>query len=186
MCLGACVGAAICCAGKICCDAMCLPAKALGVASKNYAKIGYVIFDLFWILMGIISFYGFSWAADWTTVGDECDLAEVGSSACLAASGMVRISWSLAIFHFFIFCVICLRNDCAAYFHDGWWCLKFAMVLGLFVSAYWIPNDPVMIGFMKMSKWVSIVFLCYQAVLMLVVAYVLNDQLVENVNQSNG
>ncbi len=45
----------------------------------------------------------------------------------------------------------------------------------------WIPNDPVMNGYMTFSKWVSIVFLTYQAALILIMAYILNDALVSNV-----
>jgi len=186
MCLASCVGAAVCCAGTMCCQSLCLPAKALGVASKNYAKIGYVLFDLFWLITAIIFFYFFSWAIDWTeNIGIQCPEASGSGSACFASSGMVRMSWALCFFHLFVFLVILARNDCAAMFHDGWWCLKFLIVLGLFVSAMWIPND-VIIVYMQIAKYVSIAFLCYQAVLMLIVAYVLNDVLVGNVNAEAG
>lgn len=44
MCLATCATTACCCAGEACCTAMCLPMKAIGVTSKNYSKIGYVMF----------------------------------------------------------------------------------------------------------------------------------------------
>ena len=44
MCLATCATAACCCAGSACCSCLCLPAKAIGIASKNYSKIGYVMF----------------------------------------------------------------------------------------------------------------------------------------------
>ena len=59
-------------------------------------------------------------------------------------------------------------------FHDGCWGIKILIMLGLTTASLWIPNDPVIVGYMKFSRWISIAFLTYQAILMLVVAYTLN------------
>lgn len=153
----------------------------MGVASKNYAKVGYVCFQLCWILTAVLCFFFFGWLIDWTeNIGIECPDESGGSSACFGASGIVRMSWSLAIFHTLTFLIILSRTDCAAMYHDGWWCLKMCIVLALFVSSMWIPNEPVIDGYMKFARYVSFIFLMYQAVLMLVVSYVLNELLVGN------
>ena len=47
----------------------------------------------------------------------------------------------------------------------------------------WIPNVPLVIGYMKFARIVSVIFLSYQAVLMLIVAYVVNKNLVANVTK---
>lgn len=79
-----------------------------------------------------------------------------------------------------------MRNDTAAIIHDGWWCLKFLIVAGLFVGSMWIPNTPVIIGYMKFGRVVSVFFLAYQGLLMLIVAYVINSSLVDGVTKAGG
>ena len=71
-------------------------------------------------------------------------------------------------------------------FHDGCWGIKILIMLGLTTASLWIPNDPVIVGYMKFSRWISIAFLTYQAILMLVVAYTLNGQLVQNAMDEGG
>ena len=75
-----------------------------------------------------------------------------------------------------------LTNDCAAIFHDNFWCLKFLLVLGMAIGSLWLPNDPVIDGYMTFARFVSIPFLAYKAVLIILVAYAINDRLVSNVN----
>ena len=187
MCLGFCVGSALCCAGAACCNLICLPAKMAGVAAKNYAKIGYVVFSISMLILTICCMYFFNWLFDWTDVfGFNCPDASGGGSACAGASALIRMSWSLAIFHILMLIIVSLRNDFAAAFHDGCWGMKFLIVLGITIASLWIPNDPVMMGYLKFARVVSVFFLMYQALLVLVVAYTLNDLLVSNVERDGG
>lgn len=187
MCFGMCVSSALCCAGAACCSCLCLPAKAAGVAAKNYAKIGYVVFAVGWLILTIVLMYLFNWIFGWSdTFGFDCPAASGGGQACTGASALIRTSWSLAIFHVFMLIVVCLRNNFAAAFHDGCWGTKFLIVAALFISSLWIPNDPVINGYLAFSRVVSILFLIYQELLILLVAYELNDLLVNNVNKENG
>ena len=96
------------------------------------------------------------------------------------------MSWSLAWLQFVMFCITLMQNDTAAILHDGWWTLKSFIVLALFVGSMWIPNSPVIIGYMKFSRIVSVFFLSYQGMLMLIVAYVINDSLVGKVSDAGG
>ena len=66
MCLGLCVGSALCCAGSACCKCLCFPAKAAGIAAKNFAKIGYVVFSVGWLILTICLTYLFNWMFDWS------------------------------------------------------------------------------------------------------------------------
>lgn len=175
MCLVSCATAAVCCAGEACCAVMCLPMKALGVAEKSYSKIGYVFFQLWWILIGFATIYIGNWFVSWgQVIGIQCPEQSGGSNACFNSSGLVRVSWSLAWFQLAIFLVILTKKDFAAIIHDGWWTLKFIIVLALFVGSMWIPNMPVIIGYMKFARIVSVFYLSYQGMLMLIVAYVIN------------
>ena len=186
MCLGMCIGSAICCAGAACCKVLCLPAKAAGVAAKNFAKIGYVVFSVCWIILVICLMYLFNWIFGWTDAfGVGCP-EEIGGASCAGASALIRISWALALFHVFMLFIVALRTSWAAAFHDGCWGVKFIVVAALWISSLWIPNDPVMNGYMSFSRIISVVFLMYQALLILVVAYNLNDVLISNVEKEGG
>lgn len=75
-----------------------------------------------------------------------------------------------------------MRNDAAAVIHDGWWGLKFIMVGCLFAGSMWVPNEPFIIQYMRFARIASIFYLSYQAILMLIVAFVVNNTLVFNVS----
>jgi len=79
-----------------------------------------------------------------------------------------------------------MRNDTAAILHDGWWTLKFFIVAALFVSSFWIPNENTIIGYMEFSRYVSVIYLSYQGMLMLIVAYVINNSLVTAAGKTEG
>jgi hypothetical protein len=59
MCIGitCCVGTAICCAGQACCSLLCCACKACGVHGKNFARIGYVFFQIFFMAMSLLGAY---------------------------------------------------------------------------------------------------------------------------------
>jgi len=82
--------------------------------------------------------------------------------------------------------IVSLRTTWAAAFHDGCWGAKFLIVAGIWISSLWIPNDPVINGYMEFARIISVLFLLYQAMLILVVAYKLNDTLVTNVDKEGG
>ena len=187
MCLGLCIGSALCCAGAACCKCLCLPAKLAGVAAKNFAKIGYVVFSVSMLLLTICLMYLFNWLFDWTdSFGFDCPDASGGGTACTGASALIRMSWSLAIFHLIMLIITSLRSDFAAAFHDGCWGTKFIITSGIMIGSLWIPNDPVLNGYLYFARIVSVFFLVYQALLILVVAYTLNDLLVSNVERDGG
>jgi hypothetical protein len=67
----------------------------------------------------------------------------------------------------------------AAAFHDGCWCFKFLFVAGVFTGSMWIPKSFIE-GYMELTRVASTGFLIYQAMLMLISAYKINEKLVEN------
>jgi hypothetical protein len=89
------------------------------------------------------------------------------------------MSFVLACFHLIVFCIILARNTFASVFHDGCWLLKFVAVMVAFGASLWIPNS-FFEWYMVLSRYVSIVFLLAQALLMMVVAYKINDKFVGN------
>lgn len=120
---------------------------------------------------------------DWFPAGMlDCPETSGGTSACLGASAIVRMSFSLFCIHLLVFLLILARNSTVAAFHDGCWGTKFLLTLALFIGSMWISND-FMKGYMVMTRVVSTFFLVYQAMLMLIVGYKVNDTLVRNYEQ---
>lgn len=98
----------------------------------------------------------------------------------------MRISWSLAIFQLLILLITLFKNDTAAVIHDGWWTLKFFLVAVLFGSSFFIPNHPVIDYYLEGARYVSVMYLKYQAMHILVLAYVINNSLVNRASQPGG
>ena len=71
------------------------------------------------------------------------------------------------------------RNAIAAGFHDGCWGTKFFIVGGCYIASMWIPNN-FMETYLVIAKYASALFLIYQSLLMLIVAFTINDQLISN------
>ena len=94
------------------------------------------------------------------------------------------MSFVLAIFHLIVFIIIVFRNNFAAIFHDGCWLLKFVSVMVGFAITLWIPNSFFQ-GYMEFTRYVSIVFLLVQALLMMVVAYKINEMFMNNYAKEN-
>jgi hypothetical protein len=70
------------------------------------------------------------------------------------------MSFALACVQLLVFLVCLLRNETAAKFHSGWWCIKFLLVLGLLVGGLWIDNS-FYIGYLQFAEWVSWFFLAF-------------------------
>jgi hypothetical protein len=103
----------------------------------------------------------------------------------MGPSVIIRMSFVLASLHVIVFCVACLRGTIAAVFHDGCWGTKFLYVLCFFIASIWIPNWW-FVGYLTFSKYVSFIFLFLQGMLILMVAYKINDTLVGNYEREGG
>ena len=181
--MGCCVTSALCCAGQALCSCLCMPCKRAGVESKNFAKIGFVVHQVFWIGVSLTLMVSAKKLVDvFPTQMLKCPDASGGESSCLGASSIIRMSFALTIFHLFMFTVVITRNQMAAAFHDGCWLTKVLLVAAVFTGSMWI-NNSFMETYMSLSKYVSTVFLIYQALLMLLVSYKINDTLVSNFNK---
>ena len=161
-----CIGSAICCAGSMCCSCLCWPCSKLGVNTKNFSRIGYIVFMFMMILTAML----FMWlaseiftVADWTGILKCPDTNAEGtnSKACLGADSLVRMSFVLAVFFLVVLCAILPRGDGSAQFHDGCWTFKALFVVGCWFGSMWIPTDPFFLGYMQFARAVSLLFLMY-------------------------
>ena len=106
--------------------------------------------------------YATEWIGGWMAdVADvDCDDPETAPISCSGASAFVRLSFSLLMFHLIMLLALLPRTKTVADFHDGCWCFKMLLVLGLFIASCWIPNDPFFQGFyIKMACVLSLGFL---------------------------
>jgi hypothetical protein len=71
----------------------------------------------------------------------------------------------------------------AAYFHDGFWAIKALAVTGGYIASFWIKADFFTGFFMPAATWIAALFLLFQALLMLEVAYKINNTVVGNYNK---
>ena len=133
-------GTACCCAGQACCSASCCICKACGVSPKNFPRVAYVLNSVFWICIAYVCIYTMGYIFDkvpWL----ECSDASGGKNACFGTSAIVRMSFSLLIFHVIILIALIPRMTCSAAFHDGCWCVKYLMTLGIFIVTFFIDNN---------------------------------------------
>ena len=127
------------------------------------------------------------WFTEWSIyLGIGCPEASGGDDSCFTSSAYIRMSFALAVFSLITLLAILPRGNASAQYHDGWWCFKFLLVAGLFTGAMWIPNEPYMVVYMHFSRVVSLLFLAYQAVLMLIVFYIVNEILVNWLDTQGG
>ena len=176
----------LCCTlGGLCCNCLCLPAKALGVAQNNHAKLGYVFFQFFWILVTVILVYCTQSIGGWAAslAGVDCE-EENASYACYGASAFARMSFTMLCCHLLMLLVIMCRTKAVADFHDGCWCFKIIFFTALFFASFYIPNDPFFSKFyMNMACVFSLGFLGFQALYILVCAILVNEKLFANIDR---
>jgi hypothetical protein len=117
---------------------------------------------------------------DWQPLSSlKCPDSAGGGANCMGPSVIIRMSFVLATMHVIVLIFASTRGTVAAIFHDGCWGTKFLYVLGFFIGSIWIPNS-FFIGYLTFAKYVSFLFLFMQGMLMLMVAYKINDGLVGN------
>jgi len=87
----------------------------MGVLAANYAKLSYVIFQILWISIAFAILFAGTWLLRWGKFATvDCPEQSGDGSASFSASGLVRMSLSLAVFQLLILIVTLFRNDTAA------------------------------------------------------------------------
>lgn len=179
-----CAGSALCCASATCCSCLCCCCKKCGMNERSYARVGYVVFSILWVILGIIIMF---FAPGLMSPFDQfihCalngDITGAQKDVCFGISTMYRISFLLALFHLVMLLFgLCPDNEASRTFHDGCWPFKFLLVLLFFFVTLFIPNDFFQ-GYGYFAQVVSIPYLLYQVVALVSLAYLVNDSLASN------
>lgn len=168
-CLGACTSA-ICCAGSACelCSRCC---GSCGVKSKGIARLAYVIVQFVAVLIAFVMMFTLKPLADssdfiscveatgqdksWELYTDE---EKNQASACFGISAVLRMTFALFVFHFFMLLLILPRMECSAVIHDGGWCLKLTLIIVIFICFFFIPIEFFAV-WAEISRYAGIIFL---------------------------
>ena len=179
-----CAGSAACCAGQMCCRSLCCLCSCCGINPKNFPKLSYVLFDTFWMGISILLMFSLQPLFEKFDYFLHCNDESGGGSACFGVGAVMRMSFTLFVFHLFVLIIISPRAQCSSVFHDGWWLFKFVFVIGLYIAVFWIPDD-FYFGWAHLARIVSGIYLIIQIVLLIAVTYTLNDVLVRGYEKGN-
>jgi len=105
----------------------------------------------------------------------ECEGVEgdLEVDLCRSIGAVLRISFTLAIFHFIIAILCLFPGKMAQAVHEGGWGFKFLIVFVMFVACCFIPND-FFKGYMYVSLCTSLIFILFQVVILIDLAYTWN------------
>ncbi len=155
-----------------------------GSARKVYARVGYVLFSMVWILVSLIIMqYGAKYFILFSYFLG-CDRNVDSREVCLAISAVYRISFSLAALHLVLFFLCLFKNELVAAINEGAWPLKFLAVLGTYLASFFIPNDFFLL-FGKLATMTSFLFLVYEMIMLIHLAYTWNHSWVDNYDSSS-
>ena len=99
-------------------------------------------------------------------------------SMCLGISLIVRVSLALLIFHVVILIMLFTRDRFAKFVNEECFPIKFIAVLATVFVLMFVSNDK-LIYFLTISKYLSVVFLLYQSIILIDFGYVWNEVWVE-------
>mmetsp|Transcript_31953 Transcript_31953/g.23092 ORF Transcript_31953/g.23092 Transcript_31953/m.23092 type:complete len:139 (+) Transcript_31953:65-481(+) len=119
---------------------MCGCCGSCGVPAKNWPKLTYVFSSFIFMIFAIIVSAVFQPAADefdWFYCHEEAG----GGSVCFGASAVVRMAFALFLYHLIILIAISPRAGCSSVIHDGFWTLKFILILAVYIAVFWIPHS---------------------------------------------
>jgi len=157
----------------------------MGTSQKVFARLGYVFFSLFWVMISLVILFWGANILDPFKSFIHCPVESGEQFQCLGITAVYRMSFVLALFHTTVFLVCLSKSDSAAAFHDGCWALKFLVVLAGFVLTLFIPNS-FFTGYSDFARVISVFFLVYQVFMTITIAYLINDKLVGHLDNQSG
>ena len=136
-----CIGSAACCAGELCCKTLCCLCSSCGISPKNFPRLTYALFDFFWVGISIVLMFTLQPLFEKYSTFLHCNDESGGGASCFGTSAVLRMSFTLFLFHLFVLFTIIPRIQCSSAFHDGCWFFKFLLIIGVYIGVFWIPND---------------------------------------------
>lgn len=174
----------LCCAGSSFCNVCCAGCNRVGVAAKNFAKVSYIVMAMFWMTISLILMYTLRPLAEkyqWK----YCEFNITGDSDCFGQVSVLRMSFSLTVFHILMLLILIPRAAICGAIHDGFWPIKYLVMLGIFVGAWFIPKA-FFVVWGHICRAGSILYLFVQAYFLMNLAYLWNDYLIGIIQGRDG
>ena len=95
-------------------------------------------------------------------------------SSCQGTSAVLKMSFTLFIFHLITLITISPKFKCSSICHDGFWVIKFLLICAMYVGVFFIPQS-VFVVWAHICRAGSFIFFCIQAYFLLNMAYGVND-----------
>jgi hypothetical protein len=174
--MGCLISCLACSAASCCVNATCSMCGRVVSCTKSTATRGIYVFQF--VLVAVVAYFFSNWAYKWleeVPVLKECTTDE--SRSCYGALAVYRITFGLTIYHAVLALLLIgvqHSRDWRAGLNDGWFPVKFILLVGLTVAAFFIPNS-----FFAVYGWVMVVgaglFIVIQLVLLIEFAYSWNE-----------
>mmetsp|Transcript_29729 Transcript_29729/g.68172 ORF Transcript_29729/g.68172 Transcript_29729/m.68172 type:complete len:286 (-) Transcript_29729:59-916(-) len=156
-CLGSCCGAAACAGISACCSCnfyLSLPASRAVYTMAIFVATGAALAAKYW---------GRSISAN---ANESCRYC--------GDAGVMRIFFGMACLHFLLAVATIGDTRFAAYMHTGFWFAKVVLLTGLLVGGAFLPLRGLLV-FGEMCRWVAMLFLLFQVVALIDLAYSWNE-----------
>ncbi|KAJ8610837.1 hypothetical protein CTAYLR_006448 [Chrysophaeum taylorii] len=167
-----CVGSGACCVCRscfACCPSCCPGDDDSRKTNPNAGRCGSLWIMILAMILSLVMQYYVAQRFDWYAFNEGCS----GSHACRGAAMVYRISFCTACF----FAALAAASHVDPRIHDSAWGAKFgAWVTAILISCV-IPNS-VFFGYVWVARIGAFVFVVLQQVLLIDLAYFINDTLV--------
>lgn len=154
----------------MCCNGVC---ALCGTSKRVYARIGYVLFSAVWIAACFVMLHYGAKMFPVLRYFLSCPPDSSTYDTCVGIFSVYRISFSLCVFHFVMAFLCLFQNELIAALNEGAWPFKFIFVGGIFILTYFIP-DSFFTFYGHIATVASILFLLYEVILLIDMAYAWN------------
>lgn len=173
------------CIGGTAFQFLCSAFQICGATEKVYARIGYVMFAFFWIIISVLFLYFGHYILDVPFISGYIECYGDPKEVCLGISAVYRTSFALATFHGLMGLLCTCGGQLISKINEGAWPVKFITVVLIFVLSFFIPNS-----FFRIYGYVAMVpsfcFIVYEMLLLIDLAYAWNSNWVGKYDASEG
>jgi len=163
---------------------LCGLCAACGTPSKLFSRVAYVFIHVLCLAVSLfILFFGSQYITYASWFVDCPDGSEL--SKCMAISAIYRMSFCLAVFHFLMFLLCLCGGPMISALNEGIWLVKIAFIALLALLTFFLPGQ-FFVYYAYFSVWASFIFLVYEMILLIDLAYVWNQNWVDYYDSSAG
>ncbi|KRX10953.1 hypothetical protein PPERSA_12077 [Pseudocohnilembus persalinus] len=176
MCIGLCIRGACCCCEACCNDCCKLLKFKLNISIRQQMRMAYISLSFCAIIFAVFLKYIAPSSLGFWTVFIHCPEQSGGGLLCLGVSAVYRMSAALALTYLVLLVACLMRDDCARFLNESFWCLKIFLVLGLFFGFMFVNNSIFQV-YAEISQYASVAFLLFQIVMLIDIFYLIGEKM---------